>query len=172
MMTALFALRNYLRESTLELGGGSKVDEWADEVALPAYNAFAAMMSTMQLLLAHISSATGLSPSVLVAFEAIEDGADRVSDVAEATNASPSAASRTVDQLVEAGIVAREPDHDDRRVHRLRLTEEGRALSKDVAAQVVPLIRGAVEEVGRDRVEAAAAVTSEMARRIAEALRS
>ena len=50
----------------------------------------------------------------------------RVNELAREVVLSPTAMSRFVDRAVAAGVVAREPDPDDRRAQRIELTDEGR----------------------------------------------
>ena len=52
----------------------------------------------------------------------------RVNELAREVVLSPTAMSRFVDRAVAAGVVAREPDPDDRRAQQVVLTAEGRAL--------------------------------------------
>ena len=52
----------------------------------------------------------------------------RVNQLAREVVLSPTAMSRFVDRAVAAGVVAREPDPDDRRAQQVVLTSEGRTL--------------------------------------------
>ena len=52
----------------------------------------------------------------------------RVNELAREVVLSPTAMSRFVDRAVAAGVVAREPDPDDRRAQQVVLTGEGEAL--------------------------------------------
>ena len=52
----------------------------------------------------------------------------RVNELAREVVLSPTAMSRFVDRAVAAGVVAREPDPDDRRAQRVVLTDEGESL--------------------------------------------
>src|SRR3954468_24772958 len=52
----------------------------------------------------------------------------RVNPVAREVALPPTAMSRLVDRAVAAGVVAREPDPDDRRAQQVVLTGEGEAL--------------------------------------------
>ena len=52
----------------------------------------------------------------------------RVNELAREVVLSPTAMSRFVDRAVAAGVVAREPDPDDRRAQQVVLTDEGREL--------------------------------------------
>jgi DNA-binding MarR family transcriptional regulator len=55
-------------------------------------------------------------------------------EAAEGVMVSLPAASRTVDDLVHRGFVDRHEDVDDRRMKRVRLTDEGRAVSRRLNA--------------------------------------
>lgn len=79
-------------------------------------------------VLATLSEAQPVAPHHLMAIRAVADGADTPSDVAAATGRHVSSVSRVVDQLVEADLVARSPDPDDRRQVLLALTSDGAEL--------------------------------------------
>jgi len=65
-----------------------------------------------------------------------ESGALRSQELAECLHTDPSTISRQVAGLVERGLVAREPDPDDRRAARLVLTAAGHtALDERMAAR-------------------------------------
>lgn len=51
-----------------------------------------------------------------------------MSDLSEHLEITPAAASQLVDRLVQAGLLEREEDPNDRRARQLALTEAGRAL--------------------------------------------
>lgn len=53
------------------------------------------------------------------------NGPLRVTELAALSNLDTSTVSRHVAQLDRAGLVVRRPDPDDRRAHRLELTDEG-----------------------------------------------
>jgi DNA-binding MarR family transcriptional regulator len=52
----------------------------------------------------------------------VRRGGPTIREVAEAIDRSPAATSRLIDDLVRAGLVARQSAEDDRRVKRVRLT--------------------------------------------------
>ena len=52
----------------------------------------------------------------------------RAADLAADMLLSPSHVSRRIDRAAEAGYVCREPDPDDRRAHRVCLTDDGSAV--------------------------------------------
>ena len=93
----------------------------------------------------------GLAPHRLRAMAAIEDGASRVQDVASLTWSSVSAASRTIDALVQDGLVDRRPDPDDRRATLLTLTAEGQQRLGAVHAWRDGWMTEAVEGLGPER---------------------
>lgn len=71
----------------------------------------------------------GLTPSLLSALSTIELGNRlTVGELCAAEQVQPPTMSRFVASLVEAGLVAREPDADDRRVAWLSVTPEGTKL--------------------------------------------
>ena len=55
----------------------------------------------------------------------------RAADLAADMLLSPSHVSRRIDRAAEAGYVCREPDPDDRRAHRVCLTDAGRGVVAD-----------------------------------------
>lgn len=89
---------------------------------------------TMTRLPSHMAEHLDLHPSRLAALSCIQAGGSRVTDVAEASLVSVSAASRTVDVLVDDDLVARERDPDNRRAVILTLTPAGSALMEVAAS--------------------------------------
>jgi DNA-binding MarR family transcriptional regulator len=74
-----------------------------------------------------LKDADNLSLAWLLALRVLEaDPGSRVLDLAQDIGISPGGASKLVDRLVEAGLVSRVPDENDRRVSRLHLTADGR----------------------------------------------
>jgi DNA-binding MarR family transcriptional regulator len=57
-----------------------------------------------------------------------QDAELTVKELAELIKLSLPAASRTVDDLVRRGFVERREDHDDRRMKRIRITDDGRSV--------------------------------------------
>jgi DNA-binding MarR family transcriptional regulator len=72
---------------------------------------------------------TGLSPSQLSALSTVEKcGPMTLGALAAKERVAPPTTTRVVGKLLEQGLVAREPDPDDRRVHRVGVTADGRAV--------------------------------------------
>jgi DNA-binding MarR family transcriptional regulator len=64
-------------------------------------------------------------------------------DLASTLNLSPSGLTRRIDGMVKAGLVARTPSPDDRRVMLSVLTDEGRARLEQAAPDHVAGVRRA-----------------------------
>ncbi len=60
-------------------------------------------------------------------------GEMRSTDIAEALGQAPRTVTEAVDAAERGGLVVRNPDPSDRRAKRINLTEEGRAVIRDVA---------------------------------------
>ncbi len=71
----------------------------------------------------------GVTPSQLVALASIEQaGSITIGDLCQAEQVQPPTMTKIVGALVEAGLVAREPDPQDRRIAWLRVTPAGARL--------------------------------------------
>ncbi|WZH38388.1 MAG: MarR family winged helix-turn-helix transcriptional regulator [Microbacterium enclense] len=68
-----------------------------------------------------------------------------VSDIAEAVGVDQPRASRLVQQATQMGLVAREPDPDDARRTRVRLTPEGETLISGFRGRRRDAVRSALE---------------------------
>ncbi len=55
-----------------------------------------------------------------------------------------------IDRLERSGLVERRPDHEDRRIHRLCVTERGRALRKPLDSAMDKLNDEIAELLGRE----------------------
>ena len=79
---------------------------------------------------------------------------------------SPTAMSRFVDRAVAAGVVAREPDPDDRRAQQVVLTGEGDALLR----RMWPIYRRGIAEHFAEHLDGDPGKLSATLGRVAEAL--
>lgn len=82
---------------------------------------------------------------------AIERGASRIQDIADASWTSVSAASRTVDGLVKDGWLDRRPDPQDRRATQVTLTDTGAAQLARVREWAQGMVARMVETLGTPR---------------------
>ena len=94
----------------------------------------------------------GLSQSRQQALRSVAGGATRVQDVATATWASMSTASRNVETLVREGLVHRQADPEDRRASRLQLTPAGARRLEELDVWRRELITEVYRGLGPDRV--------------------
>ena len=95
----------------------------------------------------------GIPPHRLHVLGAVERGATRIQDIAEGSWTSVSAASRTVEGLVQDGWLDRRPDPDDRRATRVTLTGEGRGQLDRVRGWATGLVSELVGDLGVERAE-------------------
>ena len=75
----------------------------------------------------------GVTATQLNALKLLQSVGDlSLSDLSRRLSAKSSAITGLVDRMVEANLVAREQSSEDRRVWRIKLTSQGRALAKKV----------------------------------------
>jgi len=84
-------------------------------------------------------------------------GPMRMTALAEVVRADPSTTSRHVADLVREGLVARQPDPDDRRAHLLVVTEAGREVAAALRQERAQLISDALSSWSPAEVDALAA---------------
>jgi DNA-binding MarR family transcriptional regulator len=125
--------------------------------------------SVMAELEAELLSDHGLSSGdygVLVALSEAPDERLRMCDLALRLHLSPSGLTRRIDGMVKAGLVARMPSPDDRRVMLSVLTDEGRGrLERAAPDHVAGVRRTFLDHLDKAQIrnlgEAFAAVTEE-----------
>jgi DNA-binding MarR family transcriptional regulator len=83
-------------------------------------------------------------------------GSMRVGDLARALRVTVGGASKLVDRIERAGLIAREPDPDDRRASRVALTAAGRrrltAAAKTYEAEVRSILDGVLRPEEQQRM--------------------
>ena len=94
-----------------------------------------------------------LSERGLFILELVEAGLDRPRRLIEYFDVLPSTITFETDKLVAAGLLVRESVADDRRVVRLRLTEEGHAVHEETTAAINGVLRPRLDEIPRDELE-------------------
>jgi DNA-binding MarR family transcriptional regulator len=104
-------------------------------------------------------AAADLTPTrVVVLLNAVRNGPIRLAEVAEHEGLNPTLLSRTVAHLVEAGLVVRTADADDRRSAWVEPTDAGRRLAEEIRRHRTRALRGALaglEEADQRAVERA-----------------
>ena len=73
-----------------------------------------------------------LSFSQYITLKKLALGATSATELARAAELNPGAMTRLIDKLIERGLVERHADPDDRRVVRIRLSEQGEAIWRDI----------------------------------------
>jgi DNA-binding MarR family transcriptional regulator len=76
-----------------------------------------------------------------------------VSELLRLLQVTKQSLSRVLSQLVDQGYIAQAPGERDRRQRRLRLTESGQALEREVTEQQRRLVAAAYREAGAEAVE-------------------
>ena len=146
----------------------------ADELDDDALDAWRAFLTAHALVTRRISrelTEAGLPDlgwyDLLWALRRSPDGRLRVNELAREVVLSPTAMSRFVDRAVAAGVVAREPDPDDRRAQQVVLTDEGRALLR----RMWPVYRRGIAEHFAEHLDAEPGKLSATLRRVADGAR-
>ena len=140
----------------------ARTTDWLDPQEMAAWRAFVdASAAVMARTEADLLAAHGISAgeyAVLVHLSEAEGGGARMCDLAGSLHLSPSGLTRRIDAMVRAGLVAREPAPEDRRVMRAVLTPAGRALLEEAAPDHVASVRRHfVGQLSRPQLEALAA---------------
>ena len=91
----------------------------------------------------------------------------RVNELAREVVLSPTAMSRFVDRAAAAGVVAREPDPDDRRAQQVVLTADGEALLR----RMWPVYRRGIAEHFAEHLDGDPGKLSATLRRMADSAR-
>lgn len=87
----------------------------------------------------------GITATQLNALKLLQSVGDvSLSDLSKRMSATNSSITGLVDRMVESGLVAREQSAEDRRVWRIRLTPEGRAMAKKVDVAPWEILSGAL----------------------------
>lgn len=97
-----------------------------------------------------IEDELGVTDAQASVLEAIANGAQQVSTVADRCGRHISSASRVIDGLVSRGLLARATDPDDRRAVRLSLTADGEVVSRRILAAHAEVLRRSLEQFGDD----------------------
>ena len=143
--------------------------EWLDDEEMAAWRSFVdanvAVMAAVDVDLQASSGMTQADYAVLVSLSEADDDRLRMCDLAGALHLSPSGLTRRVDGMVRAGLVARVPSEQDRRVMLAVLTDEGRARLEAAAPDHVASVRRHfVQHLSRAQLRALAAALGSLGR--------
>jgi DNA-binding MarR family transcriptional regulator len=95
----------------------------------------------------------GITATQLNALKLLQNVGDiSLSALSKKMSATNSAITGLVDRMVEAGLVAREQSAEDRRVWKIRLTNEGRAMAKKVDVAPWDILRRALLSLRGDEL--------------------
>lgn len=83
-------------------------------------------------------------------------------DMADAVGVHPSVATGIVQRMVQRGLFERREDASDRRIRRLSLTPEGRALAEEVVGTARAQRRHQLETLDAPRLEALRGILGEL----------
>ncbi len=96
-----------------------------------AFDLIAAIAKRAERLVTRTVAEAGLTPAqYLVVANLPDKGGRPLGELADVLRCSPSTVTGVVDTMEKKGLVAREPNPEDRRSHLLVLTAKGRALRK------------------------------------------
>jgi DNA-binding MarR family transcriptional regulator len=95
----------------------------------------------------------GLTPTELSILATISRGGSlRLTELAEIERVNPTMLSRIAGRLVEAGLISREADADDRRAARVQATAAGLALHERIRAQRRASLAAHLDDLPEDDV--------------------
>jgi DNA-binding MarR family transcriptional regulator len=93
----------------------------------------------------------GLTPTkISILLTVVRAGPLRLSELAEVESLNPTMLSRSISNLVEAGLVARSSDDGDRRAAWVRATPEGERLAERMRRERTDALNSALEGMARD----------------------
>ncbi len=96
-----------------------------------------------------------------------EIGELSLSELSRRLAAQNSTVTGIVDRMVQAGLVAREQSAEDRRVWRIRTTDKGAAIARDVEVLPWDLLRGALAALDEKEKVALVALLQKLAAHVA-----
>jgi 5'-methylthioadenosine phosphorylase len=74
----------------------------------------------------------------------------KMNDIAQGFHLSPAAVTRTVDNLIETGLVERILDPSDRRIIRVRMTEKGSKTIHEGMQQIGGMLSGVIKRMEKE----------------------
>lgn len=119
---------------------------------------------------AHGAKASGLSmPQFSILMQLYHRGHCGISDISDRFEISPAAASQHVENLVQAGLLERAADTEDRRVKQIQLSSKARALLENgmhARYRWVDALANQLDERDREKIAEALVILTEAARKL------
>jgi DNA-binding MarR family transcriptional regulator len=103
--------------------------------------------------LRHLWRRRKLTERGLYILELVQAGLDRPSRLIEYFDVLPSTITFETDKLVAAGLMLRQPDPQDRRVVRLRLTPAGRTVHRETTQAINSVLRPRLDALHPDELK-------------------
>ena len=94
----------------------------------------------------------GITAAQYVIIVNLANGVDSASGLCRSVSYDPGAMTRMLDRLQKKGLVRRVPCSEDRRVMRLALTEEGKAIYPQLAERSVAVLNSRLRGFTKDEV--------------------
>ncbi|MBO2446062.1 MarR family transcriptional regulator [Actinomadura barringtoniae] len=104
---------------------------------------------TVMAVLTQVGAAHDLSLTQLRVLAILRDHRPKIAELAAHLGLERSSVSGLIDRSVRRGLVLREASSEDARAVRLSLTDKGRRLAVEVAAEVADRIRPTTDRLGR-----------------------
>lgn len=123
-----------------------------------------ALMDLSMHRMAAFARDRGLSMSQIgTLFRLHHSGSCAVSDIGESVGVSPAAASQLLDRLVQADLLVRSEDPEDRRVRRVELSDHGREMIREMAGTREGIVQELADRFPADDLESAAQILARLA---------
>jgi len=116
--------------------------------------------------LARVYGLTGPQVTVLKMLEGI--GALSLSDLSARMSARNSTVTGIADRMERDGLVERKRDADDRRIVRIRLTEKGRALAREIPVESMKIFGAALRTLDHEERRSLRRILRRLSDRVAE----
>jgi DNA-binding MarR family transcriptional regulator len=114
--------------------------------------------------LARRADLTGPQLTVLKMLEGLGDLS--LSDLSERIRAQNSTVTGIIDRMEREGLVVRTRSTEDRRVVRIKLTEKGARIARDIAVEPMEIFRSALENLSPGEMRDLLKILTKIARRV------
>ena len=113
----------------------------------------------------------GISPTQLSVLKLLHEIGDlSLSELSRRLAAQNSTVTGIVDRMVQAGLVAREQSEKDRRVWRIRMTDKGQKIARDVQVAPWDLLHSALGALDAREKEQLVSILNKVAAHVAKSI--